>query len=315
MNQITQSTLFRWLWLSLLVVIVDQTSKSIILERVAAFGSFPMIPFFNVTLVYNHGAAFSLLSERNGWQRWFFIVTALAICGFLLHWLKTAKKQETLVGVGISLVLGGAIGNVIDRLSYGYVIDFIDFYVGDWHWYTFNIADIAICIGVGMLCIDTLWSARIKSVGSASDKYSQFNANTNEHDTEEERGFMQPVRADHFRVGSGSVKRDLRAAQQNLANQGHQELGLKVPRFIDEFKDDHSTKASNLSDGPRHHAEAHPVIAKSARFHNSDENTAPLPDSPPADKELELRYNPSPSNQPGAVPERKTRPDFRPPGV
>lgn len=113
------------------------------------------MPYFNLTYVHNTGAAFSFLSEAGGWQRWFFAVLALVISAVLSVWLARLQKHETLLALALSLVLGGAIGNLIDRLAYGYVIDFLDVYYDTWHWPAFNIADSAITLGVMLMLAES----------------------------------------------------------------------------------------------------------------------------------------------------------------
>ena len=152
-------TMLKWLGLSLLVVILDQVSKSAITGSMHLFESIPIMPFFKLTYVHNTGAAFSFLSEAGGWQRWFFAALALVISGIIAVWLARLKHHETLLAVALSLVLGGAIGNLIDRLVYGYVIDFLDVYYQTWHWPAFNIADSAITLGVILMLVESfdLW--------------------------------------------------------------------------------------------------------------------------------------------------------------
>lgn len=147
--------MLKWLWLSLLAVILDQASKLVIDGTMQLYQSIPVIPFFNLTYVHNTGAAFSFLSDAGGWQRWFFAGLASVISIVIAIWLTRLKQHETLLAVSLSLVLGGAIGNLIDRLAYGYVIDFLDVYVGNWHWPAFNIADSAITIGVGLMLAES----------------------------------------------------------------------------------------------------------------------------------------------------------------
>ena len=134
-------TMLKWLWLSLLTVVSDQGSKLAIAGSMQLYQSIQIMPYFNLTYVHNTGAAFSFLSEAGGWQRWFFAGLALVISIVIAVWLARLKQHETLLAVALSLVLGGAIGNLIDRLAYGYVIDFLDVYYQTWHWPAFNIAD------------------------------------------------------------------------------------------------------------------------------------------------------------------------------
>jgi signal peptidase II len=145
----------KWLWLSLLTLILDQGSKLAIDNSMQLYQSIPVMPYFNLTYVHNTGAAFSFLSEAGGWQRWFFAGLALMISVVITIWLIKLKSHETLLAVALALVLGGAVGNLIDRLAYGYVIDFLDVYYQDWHWPAFNIADSAITLGVILMIAES----------------------------------------------------------------------------------------------------------------------------------------------------------------
>lgn len=147
--------MLKWLWLSLLAVILDQGSKLAIASSMQLYQSISIMPFFNLTYVHNTGAAFSFLSEAGGWQRWFFAGLALVISGVIAVWLARLKQHETLLAVALSLVLGGAMGNLIDRLVYGYVIDFLDVYYQTWHWPAFNVADSAITLGVMLMLAES----------------------------------------------------------------------------------------------------------------------------------------------------------------
>jgi signal peptidase II len=147
--------MLKWLWLSLLAVILDQVSKLAIAGSMQLYQSIEIVPYFNLTYVHNTGAAFSFLSEAGGWQRWFFAGLALVISVVIAVWLARLKRHETLLAVALSLILGGAIGNLIDRLAYGYVIDFLDVYYQTWHWPAFNIADSAITLGVVLMLVES----------------------------------------------------------------------------------------------------------------------------------------------------------------
>lgn len=147
--------MLKWLWLSVITLILDQWSKIAIDSSMSLYESIAIIPFFNLTYVRNLGAAFSFLSDAGGWQRWFFSVMAFAISIVLTVWIYRLKKHEKLLAVALSLVLGGAIGNLIDRLAYGYVIDFLDVYYQDWHWPAFNVADMAISLGVFLMLLES----------------------------------------------------------------------------------------------------------------------------------------------------------------
>lgn len=149
--------MLRWLWLSTLLVVLDQASKWIALERLVPYEAVPLVPGFNLTLMFNTGAAFSFLSDAGGWQRWGLSLLALVLSVALTFWLRRLTRAEVLSAVGLALVIGGAIGNLWDRLVYGYVVDFIDLYVADWHWPAFNIADSAITVGAALLVWEGLF--------------------------------------------------------------------------------------------------------------------------------------------------------------
>ncbi len=148
--------MLNWLWISGLVVILDQITKWIADRSLELHVPVSVMPSFNFTLVYNSGAAFSFLSEAGGWQRWFFSLLTASICVLLLIWLKRLDEHEKPAAIGLTLVLGGALGNLIDRLMYGYVIDFIQWYYQGYYWPTFNIADSAISVGATLLVLQGL---------------------------------------------------------------------------------------------------------------------------------------------------------------
>jgi signal peptidase II len=154
--------MLKWLWLSLLAIILDQGSKLAIAGAMQLYESIQIMPFFNLTYVHNTGAAFSFLSEAGGWQRWFFAGLALVISIVIAVWLTRLKKHETLLAVALALVLGGAVGNLIDRLAYGYVVDFLDVYYDTWHWPAFNIADSAITLGVILMLAESFGFGQAK---------------------------------------------------------------------------------------------------------------------------------------------------------
>lgn len=147
----TNSTALKTIWLALLVIVWDQLTKMLAINSLTLGEPMAVMPYLNWTLAYNYGAAFSFLADMGGWQRWFFAGLAFVISAILLVWLSKLPKKMTLEVWGINLVLGGAIGNVIDRILEGRVTDFIDFYIGTWHYATFNVADIAITIGAILL--------------------------------------------------------------------------------------------------------------------------------------------------------------------
>jgi signal peptidase II len=154
----------KWLWLSLLAVILDQGSKLAIAGSMQLYESIQIMPFFKLTYVHNTGAAFSFLSEAGGWQRWFFAGLALVISAVIAVWLTRLNKHETLLAIALALVLGGAVGNLIDRLAYGYVIDFLDVYYDTWHWPAFNIADSAITLGVILMLAESFGFGQSKEL-------------------------------------------------------------------------------------------------------------------------------------------------------
>jgi signal peptidase II len=150
--------MLKWLKLSALVIALDQLTKWIAVDSLSLHEVVPVMPSLNMTLAYNYGAAFSFLAGAGGWQRWFFIILALGVSLVLLVWLKKLKPNAKMEAISIALILGGALGNVIDRFIYGYVIDFIDVYYQSYHWPAFNIADSAICVGAVLLIIDSFRS-------------------------------------------------------------------------------------------------------------------------------------------------------------
>ncbi|MGR9073729.1 MAG: signal peptidase II [Gammaproteobacteria bacterium] len=154
--------MLKWMWLSLLAVVLDQASKLAVSHTMELYQSIAVLPYFNLTYVHNTGAAFSFLSDAGGWQRWFFAGLAVVISTVLGVWLARLKKSEILLAVSLSLVLGGAIGNLIDRLVYGYVIDFLDVYYKSWHWPAFNVADSAITLGVALMLLESFGFGRPK---------------------------------------------------------------------------------------------------------------------------------------------------------
>ena len=145
-----------YLLLALLVIVLDQVSKAAVLERFELGERLSVIPgFFDLTLLFNRGAAFSFLAGHDGWQRWFFIVIALAASGFILL-LLVRHGHQRMFSFALGLILGGAVGNVIDRLLYGQVVDFLLFHQGNWYFPAFNVADSAITVGAATLILDEL---------------------------------------------------------------------------------------------------------------------------------------------------------------
>ncbi|MCK5876269.1 MAG: lipoprotein signal peptidase [Candidatus Marithrix sp.] len=146
----------RWIWISLLVIILDQASKVWMDSNLSFNQPVNLLPFFDLRLLYNEGAAWSILANAGGWQRWFLSGLSLVISIALVVWLSRLERKQIWLSIGLVLVLGGALGNLIDRVIYGYVIDFIDIYYQQWHWPAFNIADSSISLGAVMLVVDAI---------------------------------------------------------------------------------------------------------------------------------------------------------------
>ncbi len=144
-----------WLWLTIIIVILDQWTKFLAEANLIYLEQVPIVPSFNLMLAYNKGAAFSFLSDAGGWQRWFFTTITLIVSVAIIYWLYTLKFSQKWLAIALALILGGAIGNVWDRIQLGHVVDFVQLYYQSWYWPAFNIADAAICVGAVMLIIDT----------------------------------------------------------------------------------------------------------------------------------------------------------------
>jgi len=148
--------MLKWIWVTAVVVILDQFTKYIASSSMDLYQQIAVLPMFNWTLMHNPGAAFSFLANEPGWQRWFFATIALVVCVVIVLWIKKLKHHEKWQAIALAMILGGAIGNVIDRIWLGYVVDFIQVYYQQWYWPAFNIADSAIFIGVAMLILDSI---------------------------------------------------------------------------------------------------------------------------------------------------------------
>jgi signal peptidase II len=149
-----------WLGLSLLTIGLDRWTKHWAEGALAPYRPLEVLPSFNLTLMYNEGAAFSLLSDAGGWQRWFFIGLAVAVSLFIVVWLWRLDARKHWQAAGLALILGGALGNLWDRVVLGHVVDFIQVYYDRWYWPAFNIADSAISVGAGILIVDALLEGR-----------------------------------------------------------------------------------------------------------------------------------------------------------
>jgi signal peptidase II len=158
-----------WLWLSIFVIAFDLITKQLA-ENFLSYGQpVPILPVFDLTLLYNPGAAFSFLAGENGWQRWFFTAIALVVSTVLIGWLYKLPRENKWLAVALTLILGGAIGNLFDRLVYGHVIDFISVHWQGSYFPAFNIADSAITIGAIMLALDVVFEARREKAAAKAE--------------------------------------------------------------------------------------------------------------------------------------------------
>lgn len=148
-----------WLWLAAAVMVADQISKQLVIREIDRFDSIAVVPMLNLVHMHNTGAAFSMMSQM---PPWFFVLLGVGVAIGILVWLRRNPSGQRLVAAGLSLILGGALGNVIDRVRLGHVTDFVDFYVGNWHFAAFNVADAAITVGAGLLLLDMLLDSRRK---------------------------------------------------------------------------------------------------------------------------------------------------------
>lgn len=165
-----------WYLLALVIIVLDQITKALALSHLEYARPVEVIDsFFNLTLVYNYGAAFSFLSDAGGWQRWFFTVLAVAVSVVLVVWLSRLQRHERLLSVALALVLGGAVGNLYDRVTLGYVVDFIDLYWGQHHFPAFNIADAGISIGAVLLIWESLFTGKPNAAGNNDSNGERIN--------------------------------------------------------------------------------------------------------------------------------------------
>ncbi len=153
----------KWLWITILIVFLDQQTKGLASQYLQIHEPVAVIPGFNLTLMHNSGAAFSFLGDAGGWQRWFFICLTLVVSMFIFVWLHGLKSNQRWIACALVLILGGALGNLWDRITLGYVVDFVDVSLSflPWRifnpWPAFNVADSAITIGATMLIIDAIF--------------------------------------------------------------------------------------------------------------------------------------------------------------
>ncbi|NVJ59827.1 MAG: signal peptidase II [Gammaproteobacteria bacterium] len=167
MSKLKQSGLF-WIWITIVLLVIDQVTKQWALTALAEGNTIQVMPHFDFRLAFNYGAAFSFLADAGGWQKWGLSIFAVCVSVALIVWLSRIKSTDRWLSISLALVLSGALGNAYDRIAYGYVIDFIDWFweKGVSHWPTFNIADTAISIGAAMLIIESLFMSQSESSDS-----------------------------------------------------------------------------------------------------------------------------------------------------
>ena len=150
----------KWLWLSLVIILLDQATKQIAESQLTPHQAVNLLPFFDWYLTYNTGAAFSLLADAGGWQRWLFTAIAIVISFVIVQWIRKLPGEETLTAISLCLILGGAIGNLIDRILLGHVIDYIQVWLGSYPFPAFNLADAAISVGAVLLILSSFLGTR-----------------------------------------------------------------------------------------------------------------------------------------------------------
>lgn len=160
MNKLLSSGIV-WLVLSVMILIIDRNSKIWMMDHLQMGEPLSLLPFLNLTLAYNTGAAFSFLNSASGWQHYLLGGLALGVAIFIISCLLRAPRNHYWQNIAMSLILAGALGNALDRVLYGHVIDFVNFHIGDWHFAIFNVADSAICIGAFMLIL--MWFRQSKN--------------------------------------------------------------------------------------------------------------------------------------------------------
>jgi signal peptidase II len=159
---------WRWLPLTLGIIVLDQFTKELILNRLVPHESIPVLPVLDITLMYNTGAAFSFLAGADGWQRWVFLALALGVGAAIVVWLRKLKaRSQWVLACGLALILGGALGNAIDRVKLGHVVDFIHAHWNAAYFPAFNVADSAITVGAGLLLLDAFFEGRRKKRADA----------------------------------------------------------------------------------------------------------------------------------------------------
>lgn len=160
-----------WLVLSLVILVLDQGSKSVVVSRFAEFESITLNPFLDFMRLHNEGVAFSMFADSSGWQRWVFSVLGIVVCTIFAVWLwRLPFKGQYLLASGLACIIGGALGNVVDRILRGHVVDFIRVHYGDWYFPAFNVADSAITVGAVLFILDSIvQTGRSKDAAQRSD--------------------------------------------------------------------------------------------------------------------------------------------------
>lgn len=177
-TSLQQTSLSRWIWLAFLIVLVDQISK-VIAEASLTYGQrVNVFPFFDFTLLYNPGAAFSFLANQGGWQRWFFTLVGVLAIAFIAYLMRKHREDKRFL-LALTLIVGGAASNLIDRVLYGHVIDFLLFYWEKWHYPAFNLADSAITVGAVLLILDELMRLRRTKANADTEGMTGRNSNAN----------------------------------------------------------------------------------------------------------------------------------------
>ena len=158
----------RWLWLALAVIVADQLTKALIVLGFELYEVRDVLPVLEITRLHNTGAAFSLLADASGWQRWFFVGLAIAVSGGIVYWLRNMPRDSAaFLPAALALVMGGALGNLIDRIWHGHVVDFLHFHWGAAYFPAFNVADSCITVGAGLLILDAVLEGRRHRSGEA----------------------------------------------------------------------------------------------------------------------------------------------------
>jgi len=173
MAEIIEKSGLRWLWLSAIMLVLDQATKYWTIQSLELHESYEILSFFSFTYARNYGAAFSFLGDAGGWQKYLFTTIAIVVSAYLIYLLKKNAATQRWISCAYALILSGAVGNAMDRLMFGYVVDFLDFDLGFYRWPTFNIADIAIFIGAAMMILESLFSKQAQQLnekkGSKND--------------------------------------------------------------------------------------------------------------------------------------------------